>query len=155
MEKPDPEYALFTKIIRGDASDNIMSAFPGVRENGSAKKPGIREAYDDRHARGFNWNNFMLQEWNKLVGADEDGNAITERVRVIDEFNFNKQLVDLTQQPLEVKHAMDEVIYTAVSKPKVSMVGVWFLRFTEEMSLFNIGKNPTDYAAMLSAPYAK
>ncbi|MNV79891.1 hypothetical protein D3C71_1734620 [compost metagenome] len=97
----------------------------------------------------------MLQEWNKLVGADEDGNAITERVRVIDEFNFNKQLVDLTQQPLEVKHAMDEVIYTAVSKPKVSMVGVWFLRFTEEMSLFNIGKNPTDYAAMLSAPYAK
>lgn len=155
MDKPDPEYALFTKIIRGDASDNIMSAFPGVRENGSAKKPGIKEAYEDRHARGFNWNNFMLQEWNKLIGADEDGNPLTKRVRVLDEFNFNKQLVDLTQQPQEVKLAMDETIYTAVSKDKVSMVGIWFLRFTEEMSLFNIGKNPTDYAAMLSAPYAK
>lgn len=155
MEKPDPEYALFTKIIRGDASDNIMSAFPGVREHGSSKKPGIREAFEDRKAKGFNWNNFMLQEWDKLVGADEDGNAITKRVRVIDEFNFNRQLIDLTQQPEEVKFQMDECIAEAVVKPKATMVGIWFLRFTEEMSLFNIGKNPNEYAAMLAAPYAK
>jgi len=155
MEKPDPEYALFTKIVRGDASDNIMSAFPGVREHGSSKKPGIREAYDDRKARGFNWNNFMLQEWDKLIGLDDQGNPITKRVRVLDEFNFNKKLIDLTQQPDDVKHEMDECIYTAVAKDKVSMVGIWFLRFTEEMNLFNIGKNPNEYAAMLSAPYAK
>lgn len=154
MEKPEPEYELFKKIIRGDSSDNIMSAFPGARENGSAKKPGIREAFEDRNARGFNWNNFMLQEWQKLVGADEDGNPLTEKVRVIDEFNFNKKLVDLTEQPLDVKNQMDDTIADAVSKDKVSMVGIWFLRFTEEMSLFNIGKNPQDYATMLAAPYA-
>lgn len=154
LEKPDPEYELFMKIIRGDSSDNIMSAFPGVREHGSAKKPGIREAYDDRLAKGFNWNNFMLQEWDKLIGADEDGNAITKRVRVLDEFNFNKKLVDLTEQPLDVKNAMDDAIAEAVVKPKATMVGVWFLRFTDEMNLFNIGKNPQDYATMLAAAYA-
>ena len=155
LEKPDPEYALFMKIVRGDPSDNVMSAFPGVREHGSSKKPGIREAFEDRKAKGFNWNNFMLQEWDKLVGADEDGNAITKRVRVIDEYNFNRLLVDLTQQPDEVKFKMDECIAETVSRPLKTMVGIWFLRFTEEMSLFNIGKNPNEYAAMLAAPYAK
>lgn len=154
LEAPDPEYELFMKIIRGDSSDNIMSAYPGVRENGSAKKPGIREAFEDRKTRGFNWNNFMLQEWDKLVGSDEDGNAITEKVRVLDEFNKNKILVDLTMQPDDIKFKMDQAIMDAVSQPKKSMVGIWFLRFTEEMSLFNIGKNPTDYANMLAAHYA-
>ena len=154
MEAPDPEYALFVKIVRGDASDNVMSAYPGVREHGSAKKPGIREAFEDRNARGFNWNNFMLQEWDKLIGSDEEGNPETKRVRVIDEFNFNKKLVDLTEQPYEVKNAMDFAIADAVSKERKSMVGIWFLRFTEEMALINIGKSPNEYAAMLAAPYA-
>lgn len=155
MEKPDPEYELFKKIIRGDASDNIMSAFPGVREHGNTKKPGIREAFDDRNSRGFNWNNFMLQEWDKLVGVDDDGNAIKQRVRVLDEYNFNRAIIDLTQQPDEVKTAMDQTIQEAVEKPMVSMVGIWFLRFTEEMSLVNIGKNPNEYANMLAAPYSR
>ncbi len=153
MEAPDPEYALFTKIIRGDSSDNIMSAYPGVRENGSSKKPGIKEAYDDRHSKGFNWNNFMLQEWNKLVGADDEGNAITERVRVIDEFKFNQKLVDLTQQPKEVITAIDTAIADSVVKKQVPMVGIHFLRFTEEMGLFTIGKNPNEYAQMLASGY--
>jgi len=29
---PDPEYILFKKCMRGDPTDNIFSAFPGVRE---------------------------------------------------------------------------------------------------------------------------
>lgn len=154
MEKPDPEYALFTKCIRGDASDNIMSAYPGVREHGSAKKPGIREAYDDRHDRGFNWNNFMLQEWDKLVGVDEDGNPIKERVRVIDEYKKNQALIDLTMQPESIKAAIDEAIMEAVEKKRVNMVGVWFLKFAEEMNLVTLSKYPNDYAKMLTAPYS-
>lgn len=153
MEAPDPQYELFMKIVRGDSSDNIMSAFPGVRENGSAKKPGIKEAFEDRYAKGFNWNNFMLQEWDKLVGVDEDGNSITQRVRVLDEFRVNERLVDLSKQPEEIKEAMDTAIAEAVVKPKVPMVGIHFLRFTEEMGLFTIGKNPNEYAAMLAAAY--
>ena len=62
--EPEPEWwrkALFVKLIRGDTGDGIFSAFPGVRYNGSSKKVGICEAWEDRNGQGFNWNNFMLQ----------------------------------------------------------------------------------------------
>lgn len=153
VDAPNPEYELFMKIVRGDASDNIMSAFPGVREKGTDKKPGIIQAFDDRFDKGFNWNNFMLQEWDKLIGMDENGEPIKERVRVIDEFKFNEKLIDLTKQPDSVKSEMDKTIERAIDKPKLSMVGVWFLKFADEMDLVNISKNPTDYANMLAASY--
>ena len=34
----DPEYLLFEKCMRGDSSDNVFSAFPGVRKKGTKKK---------------------------------------------------------------------------------------------------------------------
>ena len=49
--KPDPnfvcedkwyEYALFLKCIRGDGTDYIFSAYPGVREKGTKTTVGIR-----------------------------------------------------------------------------------------------------------------
>jgi 5'-3' exonuclease len=52
----DPQYLLFKKCMRGDATDNVFSAFPGVREKGSQKKAGLIEAYADRTKRGFDWN---------------------------------------------------------------------------------------------------
>ena len=51
----DPEYVLFKKIVRGDPSDNVMSAYPGVREKGTRDKIGIKEAYSDRKNKGFSW----------------------------------------------------------------------------------------------------
>lgn len=153
VEPPNPQYELFLKIIRGDSSDNIMSAYPGVREKGSDKKPGIKEAFDDRDAQGFHWNNFMLQEWNKLVGQDEQGLPIVEKVRVIDEYKINQQLVDLTKQPDDVKLQMDETISVATLKNKVPMVGIHFLKYANDMDLVNISKNPNDFANMLAASY--
>lgn len=154
VEVPDPEYELFFKIVRGDASDNILSAYPGVRENGSSKKPGIKEAFDDRHSKGFDWNNFMLQEWKKVVGQKDD-EFLYETVRVIDQYKINQELIDLTCQPEEIKQLMDAVIQEATGKELKKQVGIWFLRFTEEMALYNIGRNPNDYAAFLAAPYVK
>ena len=55
-----PEYLLFRKIIRGDAGDNVFSAYPGVREKGTKNSVGIREAYEDRNKQGFNYNNFIF-----------------------------------------------------------------------------------------------
>lgn len=154
VEPPDPEYELFFKIVRGDSSDNILSAYPGVRENGSAKKPGIIEAYNDRHGRGFEWNNFMLQEWKKVVGREGD-EFIYETVRVTDQFKINQELIDLTAQPEDIKALMDAVIVEEVSKPQRMQVGIWLLRFTEEMGLFNIGRSPNEFATVLAAPYKK
>ena len=58
---PDPEFMLFEKCMRGDTSDNIFSAYPGVRTKGTKNKIGLTEAYADRNSKGFNWNNMMLQ----------------------------------------------------------------------------------------------
>ena len=153
VEPPNPEYELFKKIIRGDDSDNIVSAYPGVRESGSAKKPGILEAFVDRQSRGYEWNNFMLHEWEKIVGTNDDLSPIKKTVRVIDEFKFNEKLVDLTKQPQEIIDVMDAAIVEAVQKPPAKMVGVNFLRFADQMHLPNLVANPTDYAAYLSAGY--
>lgn len=143
---PDPEYELFKKIIRGDSSDNIMSAKPGAREKGSAKKPGILEAYNDRHGRGYDWTLFMQDEWE-----DHNGNM----VKVLDAYNRNRQLIDLRAQPDHIKELMDSIILEEVQKPKKTGVGVWFLKFCEEMALVNLSKNPNEYATLLQASYSQ
>jgi 5'-3' exonuclease len=155
IDPPEPEFELFKKIIRGDSSDNIMSAYPGAREKGSAKNPGMREAFNDRHGRGFDWNLFMLQEWDKVVEDDDPELVSTEKVRVLDEYNRNRELIDLRCQPQEIKDILDTVILESVQVPPKPGVGVWFLKFCEEMALVNIAKWPTEYANLLAAPYKK
>ena len=43
---PEPEYMLFEKCMRGDTSDNVFSAYPGVRKKGTKNKVGLLEADD-------------------------------------------------------------------------------------------------------------
>ena len=90
MPAPDPEWLLFEKCIRGDTSDNIFSAYPGVRKKGSRNKTGMLEAYEDKATGGFNWNNFMLQKW-----TDHNGDEHTVR----EDYERNKILIDLHAQP--------------------------------------------------------
>ena len=155
---PEPEWwqkALFIKIIRGDDGDGIFSAYPGARYEGSSKKTGIREAWEDRNSGGYHWNNFMLQRWTKLLGKDADGNAITEEVRVLDQYKFNERLIDLTKQPEEIKSLMDEVIVQAVQKEPVGNVGIHFLRFCNDQNLPNLTREAADHSAYLNASYSK
>jgi 5'-3' exonuclease len=147
--------ALFIKIVRGDVSDGIFSAYPGVRYEGSAKKTGIREAWEDRDAGGFHWNNFMLQRWEKIVGVTDSGDSITENVRVLDEFARNQELIDLTCQPEEIKDLMDEVIVQAVQKEPVGQVGINFLKFCAKHQLANLTKAAREHAEYLNAGYAR
>lgn len=130
--------ALFFKCVRGDAGDGIMSAYPGVRQ------PRIDEAYGDIDTRGFLWNKLMLNTF-----TDHEGNE----VRVLDAYKRNIELVDLTQQPDEIKGLMDSMILEAVERPARQGVGIWFLRFCNQMSLVNIGKNPNEYSQMLGTTY--
>jgi len=154
VEPPNPEYELFKKIIRGDSSDNIMSAYPKAREKGSNAKPGILDAWEDRKTKGLLWNNFMLHEWKKPVGMNSDTPTF-KNVRVIDEFKINQHLIDLRAQPKPIVDLLNSVILDAVQKPVRTQIGVWFLRFCDEMSLVNIMKSPNEYAQILSAPYPK
>jgi 5'-3' exonuclease len=43
---PDPKWLLFEKCMRGDTSDNVFSAFPGVRTKGTKNKVGLQEAFE-------------------------------------------------------------------------------------------------------------
>lgn len=156
--EPEPEWwrkALFVKLIRGDTGDGIFSAFPGVRYNGSSKKVGICEAWEDRNGQGFNWNNFMLQSWEKLIRVDADGNKVTQTVRVMDEFSINEGLIDLTKQPDRIKDLMDTVIVQAVQKEPVGNVGIHFLKFCHKHELPSISRDADSHAAYLNAGYSQ
>ena len=141
----DPEYLLFKKIIRGDSSDNVFSAYPGVREKSGKNSVGIKQAYEDRHKQGFNWNNFQLQRW-----TDHDG--VEHRVK--DDYERNRSLIDLTAQPQDIKDKVDSVIRNDVRTEAVSQVGIHLLRFCSKYELTKIGEQAETYAKWLNNPYA-
>ena len=68
-EAPNPEFMLFEKCMRGDTSDNVFSAYPGVRTKGTRNKVGLIEAFDDRQTKGFNWNNLNAIRTNNISKA--------------------------------------------------------------------------------------
>ena len=144
LPAPDPEWLLFEKCIRGDTSDNIFSAYPGVRKKGSRNKTGMLEAYEDKATGGFNWNNFMLQKW-----TDHHGDEHTVR----EDYERNVKLIDLTAQPTELKVDLVETIAEA-SKPKnINGVGVNFLKWCGVWDLQNLSKAPDEMAAILNKSY--
>lgn len=143
---PDPEWLLFEKCMRGDTSDNIFSAYPGVREKGSKNKVGLREAFSDRTTKGYCWNNLMLQKWVDHEGVEH---------RVIDDYNRNKLLCDLTAQPDDIKEIIKEVICSSSHKEKnVSQVGIRLLKFCAEYDLQKVSEQIQSYAEPLNARYS-
>ena len=140
----DPQYQLFKKCMRGDATDNVFSAYPGVREKGTKNKTGLLEAYADKETRGFAWNNLMLQRW-----TDHNG----EEHRVLDDYERNVTLVDLTAQPTEIRDYVDDIIAEhAVAKNK-SMVGAHFMKFCGKWDMQRIADNATQFAELLQKNY--
>ncbi len=153
--KPDPnfvvedkwyEYALFLKCVRGDKTDNIFSAYPGVREKGTKTTVGIREAYEDTN-KGYAWNNFMLQKW-------VDHNKVEQQVKA--KFEINKTLIDLSQIPDDVKTGCLEVIAEVVGRKNVPSVdiGVKFMKFCGRWALTKIGNNSAQFMPMMKSKYS-
>jgi 5'-3' exonuclease len=141
---PDPKWILFEKCMRGDPTDNIFSAYPGVRTVGSKNKVGLTEAFEDKTSKGFAWNNLMLQRW-----ADHNG----QEHRVLDDYERNRILVDLSAQPEEIKALITETI-SAGSQPKnISQVGLYFMKFCGKYDLVKIGDQAQEYAQWLSSQY--
>jgi 5'-3' exonuclease len=140
----DPQFILFEKCMRGDATDNVFSAYPGVRTKGSKNKVGLTEAYADRARQGFNWNNLLLQKW-------VDHNDVEHRVK--DDYERNRILIDLTAQPEEIKQAVDDVIRQTVKLDHVPQVGVHLMRFTGKYELNKISEQAETYAKWLNNTY--
>ena len=141
---PDPTWILFEKCMRGDASDNVFSAFPGVRTTGSKNKVGLKEAYEDRDKKGFAWNNLMLQRWTDHNGKEH---------RVLDDYQRNVVLVDLTAQPDDVKVKIAETIAVNSVTKTVPQIGTKFMKFCGKYDLKRISDNVQQYVDFLSAEY--
>ena len=141
---PDPAWLLFEKCMRGDVSDNVFSAFPGVRTKGTKNKVGLLEAYEDRDRQGFNWNNLMLQRWTDHNGVEH---------RVLDDYERNRTLIDLTQQPEDIKAAVDAAIQEQISHRDVGQVGVHFLKFCGRYELNKLSENADQISRWMNQTY--
>jgi hypothetical protein len=130
--------------MRGDGTDNVFSAFPGVREKGTKNKVGLREAFEDRQRQGYNWNNMMLQRWTDPDGVEH---------RVLDDYERNKTLIDLTHQPDDVKLIIDTCIREQVSNKDVGQVGVRFLQFCVKFELNKCSENAESFGSWMNETY--
>jgi len=141
---PDPQWILFEKCMRGDPTDNIFSAYPGVRTKGSKNKIGLTEAFADKHKKGYAWNNLMLQRWTDHNGVEH---------RVLDDYERNRVLVDLTAQPAGVKAKIVETIAAGAVKKSRPMVGAQFLKFCGKYELNRLSEQSSSFSEFLGAEY--
>lgn len=141
---PDPKFILFEKCMRGDPTDNIFSAYPGVRTKGSKNKTGLLEAFADRDSKGYSWNNIMLQRWVDHEGVEH---------KVIDDYKRNCVLVDLSAQPDDIRKVINETITKHSVARKNTMVGAHFLRFCGKYNLVKLSEQAATYSAVLGTAY--
>ena len=141
---PVPDFMLFEKCMRGDTSDNVFSAYPGVRTKGTKNKVGLNEAFADKDNKGFNWNNMMLQRW-----TDHNG----EEHRVLDDYQRNVVLCDLTAQPTDVREIIDTTVAEHMTPKTVGQVGMRLMKFCAKWDMNRIADQATYYTEPLSARY--
>lgn len=140
----DYRYELFLKCIRGDTSDNIFSAYPGIFEKSTKNKVGIRDAYKDAKRKGFNWNNFMNATW-----TDHEGN----RRVVKEEYEMNKSIIDLEEAPDEIKDLARQAINEQVNTKHKHNVGIHFLKFCKKWELNRLMNQADKIGKLLNKSY--
>ena len=86
----------------------------------------------------------MLQRW-----TDHNG----EEHRVLDDYERNRQLVDLTAQPDEIKHLVDGAIRSQTSHRDVGMVGAKFMKFCGRYELNRASESAEQYSRWLNETY--
>ena len=126
----DRELFLFEKCIRGDASDNIQSAYPRVRTT------RIRKAYEDPYERA----NLMNETWTD----HENTEYIVKHI-----YHENRHLIDLTKQPEDIRKLIQETIENEMNrKKKFSMFHI--LRFIGKYKLKKISNEFSQFVQILS-----
>lgn len=141
---PHPEWLLFEKCMRGDTSDNVFSAYPGVRVKGTKNKVGLQEAFEDRTSKGWAWNNLMLQRW-----VDHNG----QEHRVLEDYERNRVLIDLKAQPNHIRQVINETISENAKPKNVNQVGIRLLKFCQLYDLQRVSDQAQSYAEPLNAKY--
>ena len=86
----------------------------------------------------------MLQRW-----VDHD----TKEHLVLDDYNRNVTLVDLTAQPDNVKVDIVETITAGCVAKSVPQLGLLFMKFCGKHSLNRLADNPDNCVGFLAASY--
>lgn len=126
----DIDYWLFLKCIRGDGGDNVMSAYPKVRET------KIKQAYADPYYRL----NFMNEVW-----LDEN----QQPHRVGDHYEKNIVLLDLYQQPPEERELLLEGIKFQVGDTR-NYSHFQFLKFLGEYKLEKVAERAQEFVNLFA-----
>lgn len=140
------EYALFTKCIRGDKSDNIFSAYPGIREKSTKKTVGILDAFADRKDKGYNWQTFMNSSWEDPLG---------NKHLVKESYEFNKKLIDLKEIPEELKLNVDSYIMKSINTEQIDLVGIRLMKYLTKWNLSKLLEIAPSFSGYFSRPYPK
>lgn len=126
----DAEYFMFEKCIRGDAGDNVQSAYPRCR------KTRIAKAYTDK----LEYTNMMHDTW-----THPDGRTIT----VKDMMAENLMLMGLTHQPPEIDDLIQQTINTGMEH-HVQYSHFHFLKFCGKFGLKKVANQAEQFVPMLS-----
>jgi len=86
----------------------------------------------------------MLQRW-----TDHNG----EEHRVLDDYERNRVLIDLTAQPEAVKAKVDQAIVEQISHKDVGQVGVHFMRFCGKFELNKLSETAESISRWLNETY--
>jgi hypothetical protein len=87
----------------------------------------------------------MLSRWTDHNGVEH---------RVLDDYNRNVTLVDLTAQPQEVKDVVDQSIREGLKTDITPGVGFAFMKFCAKYELTKISDQATNFAKWLNSPYS-
>lgn len=137
----DPEYFMYQKCIRGDGGDNVMSAYPRVRET------KIKASYEDDYERtAVMKHKFEVEYLHPKTGELVKRNYVTEDV-----FEENEMLMDLTKQPDVIKDMIERSIERSIeNRGTYNMVK--FLRFCGRMDFQHIIQSIQNYNKLLKGP---
>ena len=138
------EYALFTKCVRGDSSDNIFSAYPRIRELSTKKTVGMLDAFNDRKEKGYNWQTFMNSTWETPLG---DKKVVKEC------YEFNRKIIDLQEIPENLKEEFDQSIRKLLKKQSVGSVGFNMAKFLKKWRLEQLLENVQNFSGYFSRLY--
>jgi polyphosphate kinase len=87
----------------------------------------------------------MLQRWTDHEGVEH---------RVLEDYNRNKILCDLTQQPDEIKKIIVDTIQAEINKEKnISQVGIRLMKFCAQYDLIKVSEQAQSYSDPLNARY--
>lgn len=129
----DADFFMFEKCFRGDKSDNVQSAYPGVR------KTRLRKGYVDSYER----ENLMQHKW--VMPDGDDGREVV----VGDLYKENQILMDLEKQPEDIRKKMMVTILKNEKDPGVYS-HFHFLGFCGRYELKKVAEQAENFTPMLS-----